>query len=137
MSFYLEPRWHGSEEETLRFARSCVATDRWTGNVPLILEDVHHSLATYYSLSNSPAYWQRAEVWKDVKSSYETFFSRQPNTTEFRKNYAMDAYNCGQYKVFLEQSKRFANGTDISFFGGPQKFQEMVTKAQTTPDVKF
>lgn len=129
MSFYLEPRWYGSERDTLRFARSCVASDTWGGRVPLVLADVHHSLATYYNLSNSPAYWRRPKVWADVKSSYEKFFAREPDAVSWRHDYAMDAYNCGQYSVFLEQTKLFAYGTNFTFFGGREKFQEMLQKA--------
>jgi hypothetical protein len=35
----LEPRWHGSHEEMLRFARECVETERYDTPVPQILFD--------------------------------------------------------------------------------------------------
>ena len=37
MSFYLEPRYFGSQQTVLDFARSCVASTNWGGAVPLVL----------------------------------------------------------------------------------------------------
>src|SRR4051812_6842202 len=113
MSFYLEPRWYGSEIKTLAFARSCVASEKWGGQVPLILANLHHSLARYSQMSNSPAYWHEPEVWRDVKSSYEKFFALNPDSAGWRHDYAKDAFDCGQNAVFLEQTKLFAFGTNI------------------------
>ena len=129
MSFYLEPRWYGSEAQTLAFARTCVASEKWGGQVPLILANLHRSLATYSQMSNSPAYWHRPEVWRDVKSSYDKFFTSYPDASDWRHNYARDAYDCGQYAVFLEQTKLFTSWTNYSFFGGPEKFQNMLQTA--------
>jgi hypothetical protein len=129
MSFYLEPRWYGSEEKCLTFARTCVASPVWGGKVPLALADTHRSLAKYYSLSNSPAYWQRPQVWTDVKSSYDKFFKLHPESLAERHEYALDAFNCGQYASFLQQAARFGERTNYSVFGGPQQFQAMLDKA--------
>ena len=131
MAYYLEPRWHGSEEQALAFGRSCVASKEWGGRVPLVLHYLHESLAKYNQLSNSPAYWQRPQVWPDVKSSFDKFFVLNPDDHSYRHDYARAAYYCGQYPVFLEQAKLFSTGTNHTFFGGPEKFQEMVAKAST------
>lgn len=129
MSFYIEPRWYGSEQEALEFGRSCVASDKWGGQVPLVLANVHHSLANYSRMSNSPAYWHQPQVWRDVKSSYEKFFVLCPDAAGWRHNYAKDAYDCGEYAVFLQQTKLFAYGTNFNFFGGKDKFQKMLETA--------
>ena len=135
MAFYLEPRWYGSEEKALSFARSCVASDKWRGQVPLVLANLHRSLANYAQMSNSPAYWHQPHVWRDVKSSYEKFFALNPDAAGWRHNYAKDAYDCGQYAVFLEQTKLFAYGTNYAFFGGKEQLQEMLkTAAAASPE---
>jgi hypothetical protein len=128
MSLYLEPRWYGSEEKSLAFARACVASDKWKGQVPLVLAELHHALANY-THSNAPAYWQQPQVWTDVKSSYEKLLQSGADPTGWRHSYAMDAYNCGQYPAFLEQVKLFTEGTNYGYFGGPEKFQEMLRTA--------
>lgn len=129
MSFYLEPRWYGSETKALAFARSCVASDRWGGEVPLVLANLHHSLANYANLSNSPAYWHRPHVWRDIQSSYQKLFRLNPDAVGWRHDFALDAYDCGQYAVFLKQTKLFSQGTNYAFFGGRQNFQEMLARA--------
>jgi hypothetical protein len=129
MALYLEPRWYGSEEKSLAFARSCVASDKWRGQTPLVLAELHRNLATYSHMSNSPAYWQRPQVWSDIKSSYDKFFDSNTDTTGWRHGYAEDAYNCGQYAAFLQQTKLFTEGTNLAYFGGPEKFQQMVQTA--------
>ena len=129
MSFYLEPRWYGSEAATLKFARLCVTSTNWGGEVPLVLVNVHHSLANYQQMSNAPAYWQRPQVWSDVKASYEKFFTLNPEATGWRHDYAKDAYDCGQFDAFLQQTKLFGGRTNYAFFGGRVKFQQMLVKA--------
>lgn len=128
MSFYLEPRWYGSDSEALAFGRSCVASTNWGGQVPLILAQLHHSLARYHQTTNA-AYWHRPQVWRDVRSSYERFFALNPDAVGWRHDYAKDAYDCGQPAIFLQQTKLFTFGTNHAFFGGEEKFEEMLEKA--------
>ena len=128
MSFYLEPRWYGSDATALAFGRSCVASTNWGGQVPLVLARLHHSLSKYHQTTNA-AYWHRPQVWKDVKSSYDKFFALNPESAGWRHDYAMDAYNCGQPAVFLEQTKLFAFGTNYAFFGGKENFEKMLESA--------
>ncbi|HVV70384.1 MAG TPA: DUF4034 domain-containing protein, partial [Verrucomicrobiae bacterium] len=128
-SYYLEPRWYGSEEEALAFARSCVTSTQWVGRVPLVLPDTHRSLAAYYKLADSPEYWHRPRVWQDVRDGYEKFFKLNPDADGWRHNYARDAYLCGQYDVFLAQTKLFSGWTNYQFFGGKTKFDQMLAKA--------
>ena len=136
MSFYLEPRWYGSADEALEFARSCVTSTNMGGRVPLVLADVHHSLAAYQKLKDSPQYWQRSEVWDDVRSAYDRFFALNPDASGYRHDYALDAYLCGHYAEFLAQAKLFP-WTNFQYFGGEDKFRQMLTRAaaakQTPP----
>jgi hypothetical protein len=128
MSFYLEPRWYGSEDEALEFARSCVTSTNVGGRVPLVLPDVHHSLAAYQKLKDSPEYWHRSEVWDDVRSAYDRFFALNPDASAYRHDYALDAYLCGHYAEFLAQAKLFS-WTNFQYFGGEDKFRQMLVRA--------
>lgn len=129
MTFYLEPRWYGSEEEALKFARLCVANKKWGGQVPLVLPNVHHSLARFYQKTDAPEYWQRPQVWADVRAGYERFFELNPSDVGWRHDYARDAYLCGEYQAFLAQTKLFGSYTNYTFFGGKSQFEEMLRKA--------
>ena len=128
--YYLEPKWLGSEEELIAFGRECVASKKWGGDVPLILQQIHHSLQKYDDVPEAK-YFSAPEVWKDVSSSYERYFELNPNNVGWRHDYALDAYHAGQYKVFLEQLPKFTKGTNYEFFGGKAKFDRMVQTAMT------
>ena len=128
MEFYLQPRWYGSDAAALEFARSCVRSTKWGGQVPLVLENLHHSLAKNYELDQSPKYWQRPGVWEDVRSSYEKFLKLNPTETGYRHGYARDAYLCGRYAEFVDEVKLFPS-TNYQFFGGEAKFNEMLQRA--------
>lgn len=130
MSYYLEPRWYGSEEQALQFARACVRSTNWGGNVPLVLADLHHSLATYQKLNEAPEYWHKPGVWEDIHSSYERFFELNPDNYGYRHEYARDAYLCGRYQDFLVQAQKFP-WTNFQFFGGRAEFDKMVARAST------
>ena len=132
MSLYLDPRWYGSKEEALAFARKCVTSTNWGGRVPLVLPDLHRSLARYPNSADSPGYWQRPEVWDDVRSAYEKFFRLNPHEFGYRHDYARDAYLCGHHSEFLAQTKLFP-WTNFNFFGGEGKFQEMLARASSGP----
>lgn len=131
-ALYLEPRWYGSEEEALEFARSCITSTKWVGTVPLVLPDIHHSLAAFYNKADSPEYWHRPSVWRDVHAAYEKFFELNPTLSDFHHNYARDAYLCGHYDVFLEQAKLFGDWTNHAYFGGKEKFDQMLATASAS-----
>lgn len=132
LALYLEPKWHGSEAESLQFARQCVKSDAWGGLVPLVLVDVHHSLARWKGQSEGTAYWRQPQVWKDIQQAFEKFFrvNRGVESRSYRHNYAEEAFRCGKYDVFLEQVAQFGGRTNHAFFGGAARFEGMLAKAR-------
>jgi hypothetical protein len=99
--------------------------------VPLVLIDLHHSLASYYKQKEAPAYWHRSEVWEDVQAAYAAFFKLNPEASGFRHGYARDAFLCGKYAEFLDQASLFSGGTNFAFFGGKEKWDAMLSQAST------
>ena len=136
MAYYLEPKWYGSEEECLRFARRCVRTEGWGGRVPLILVDVHQNMAAWREFKDpndkAASYWRRPQVWADIQEAYEKFFrvNTGPDADSWRHNYARDAFLCGKHDAFLDQVGRFGGGTNHTFFGGVEKFEAMLAEAR-------
>lgn len=129
MAYYLEPKWYGSEGEALAFARRCVASTTWGGHVPLVLADTHRKLARYRGETNAPAYWRQPHVWRDIKFSYDKFFQLNPDAVAVRHDYARDAFDCGQHRIFLQQVALFTTGTNHDFFGGRERFDVMIQEA--------
>lgn len=135
MSFYLEPRWRGTEEEALEFARSCVGSEVWGGRVPLVLPRLHQSLAAFHLLATAPEYWTQPHVWPDVKSGFEKFFALNPEAREEHLEFAGLAFFCQQYSVFLRELAEFPEFELAEHFGGAGRFREMQRIASTTPDL--
>lgn len=132
-AWYLEPRWHGSTEEVLEFGRECAASAKWAGRVPLVLADIHWRLASYLAYGDKEKrvlYFKDPKVWQDLRSSYEKFFELTPNDVSTRNYYARDAFNCGQYQVFVDQVALVGNQLTPSIFGGKEKFDNLLRIAR-------
>jgi hypothetical protein len=127
---FLKPKWFGSDEVMLAFGRECVASKKWGGHVPLILLDARRDIASRIQDTNQvSAYWNRADVWRDLHRSFEKFFALNPDEIGWRHDYAKAAYDAGQWKLFLDQCKLMRAG-NYEFFGGLGNFQKMKEEAQ-------
>lgn len=127
-SWYLQPRWHGDEDDALEFAREVVANPKWGGETPLVLPRLHASLRAYYNI-DPKKYYSDPAVWADIQSAYKKFFGQNPDADAHRHDYARDAYRCGQYQLFLDQLARFKGRTNFAFFGGQTNFNGMIQHA--------
>lgn len=126
---YLQPKWYGSPEAMLSFGRECVQSSTWKGTVPLILVDAHYKLSTYLEKSQRSEYWKDPAVWPDVKAAYEKFFELNPEAYGYRHNYAYYAWACQQWDDLRKQLPLMVS-TNYAFFGGEEKFQQIVKDAQ-------
>lgn len=125
---FLLPKWFGSREAMIEFGRECVANDKFGGTVPLILADAHYMFNRNYGPKDA-SYWLEADVWPDIKLSYEKFFEKNPRAIGWRHNYARYAYWCRQWDVLQEQLKLMGEDVNQSYFGGREKFDAMVKEA--------
>ncbi len=128
--YYLMPRWYGSDEDLVEFGHECASSQVWGGRVPLILADAHDMVCRSASEEERRQYFEKKEVWEDIKTAYEKFFELNPEATAWRHNYARHAFLCGQYEAFLEQTRLFTGGTNYAYFGGEPRFNSMIERAQ-------
>ncbi|MCC6234961.1 MAG: DUF4034 domain-containing protein [Verrucomicrobiales bacterium] len=128
-AWYLQPKWHGSEEQVLAFGRRCVAAKEWRGRVPLMLVDVHVMLATERTTGLQEKHWTQPGVWEDVRASFERFFELNPEATGWFHNYAYHAYQCRAYDVFLELLPKLGTVNE-AYFGGHDAFEGMIQTAE-------
>ena len=114
----------------LAFGRECVASEKWGGQVPLMLASAHETLAGYLRPLERAAYWRRPEVWPDVKAAYERYFKLNPDAAiRWRHNYARYAYWCEQWEE-LNKQLGLLSPVDYSFFGGREAYNAMVRRAK-------
>jgi len=99
--YYLEPKWHGSEEQMLNFARVVGTQKNLKGGLTLLIEEAHRKLAAYEA--DSAAYFQRPDVWKEIKDAFEPFLQRYPNAVIERTHYMRLAALAGQGAIAKEQ----------------------------------
>lgn len=127
--YYLEPKWHGSTEEMLKFGRECVRSDQWGGRVPLILMEAHESLVKYLDPQYQADYWKRPEVWKDIKAALKKFSRLNPEDITWRQHYVRYAYRAEQWDD-LNQQLPLLGSINYQFFGGQAQFDNMVRLAK-------
>jgi hypothetical protein len=129
---WLLPKWHGSAKEARAFGLQCIANTNWTGYVPLILQDAHTHLARATDWDDpvkAEAYLTRADVWADIKASYERFFELNPDENGYRHDYALAAYKARAWEDLRKQLPLLGE-INYKFFGGKEKFEEMVRSAE-------
>jgi len=127
--YYLQPKWYGSPEDMLEFGRECVNSKKWGGHVPLILRDAHEALIKYLEKGDQAGYWKRPEVWKDIRASFEKFFTLNPAEKGWRHNYALYAYRAEQWDD-LNRQLPLLGEINYEFFGGKDQYDKMVRLAK-------
>jgi len=128
-AWYLQPKWHGSEEDAIAFGRDCVESKEWKGRVPLMLWEAHRMLANDKATGLKDAHWKQPGVWEDVRDSFERFFKLNPEEVGWRHDYALYAYKCGQFDRFLDILPKMG-WVNHPYFGGEERFAEMVADAE-------
>lgn len=127
--YYLEPKWHGSDEDELAFGRECLQSKKWGGHVPLILVDAHADIDGRLEGADKTNYWKRPDVWTDIQAAYERFFELNPDATGFYHDYAWYAYHAEQWNKLNELIPKLPP-VNYDFFGGKDEYDKMVELAK-------
>jgi hypothetical protein len=133
---YLTPKWYGSADEMIEFGRKCAANPDWGANVPLILLDAHSFLAQWPGGTNQPEYWKQPSVWPDLKMAFNRYFQVNPNDTSRFGQYASYAYQCGQWRDFLNMVPKL-EPNDYNYFGGKAALDKMIEVAKENGAVSY
>ena len=127
---YLEPKWYGSVADMLEFGCECVSNKQWGGHVPLILMDAHVAIQQQFAADAEKAdYWKQPQVWTDLNSAFERFFELNPGEIGWYHNYAWYAYQAGQWATLNKLIPKLGP-VNYDYFGGRDKFEEMVAQAK-------
>jgi len=126
---YLEPKWYGSEKDMLDFGRECTRSTNWSGRVHMVIIEAHRRLSEYLPKDQQQTYWQRPEVWKDIKESMDRFYGRYPGSTSGHTTFARYAFLCGQKDILREQL-RLLPYTNYTALGGKEQFEKMLRTLQ-------
>lgn len=91
----------------------------------MILAEAHERLSKYVPEDQRVHYWKKPGVWNDIKESFESFYAKNPGSTNGHSTYARYAYWCEQRETLREQL-RLLTYTNYTYLGGTQEFSKMV-----------
>ncbi len=100
---YLKPRWHGSEEEMLGFAREVVKNAPEDSMAPLVLAKAHWDL--YDQNGSDRRYFQRPGVWEELKPVYVKICKHFPKAMERQNWFALTAFYAGDYETVVRETQ--------------------------------
>ncbi len=101
---WLDPKWHGSPEEVLAFGKACKATKNWWSKITLLGPECHYFHVEIGPRDEFHRYLARADVWEDIRSTFEEYLGHRPDDAAARSSYAALAYFCGKEE---ESAKQF------------------------------
>jgi ankyrin repeat protein len=119
---FLQPKWCGSEEQLIQFGKECFATGRWDERVPFLLVDAHFKQANHLSAADQRAYLQRADVWEDIRATYETYLSLKPDAPWDRSRFAALAVKCERWATADQLLQELGDDVMPRAFGSPQAY---------------
>jgi hypothetical protein len=106
---WLEPKWHGSEDDVLDFAHACSGTKNWRSGIPLILAESHRRMADYLPINKRVDYYNEPEAWADIRGVYVDYLKNDPENQVARSEYAAFCYLCSQYKEAHAQFQKLGD----------------------------
>jgi hypothetical protein len=125
--YYLYPRWHGDHEQMLEFGRWCLRTENWRGGIPFVLIEAHEAVVA--ELGDRKAYYERPDVWRDIKDVYEGCLVNFPNAHLQRNQYAKIATQCGKWDVAHAQFQILGDKAIPDVFGSETTLNYLKRKA--------
>ncbi|MDB5172377.1 MAG: hypothetical protein JWN51_1150, partial [Phycisphaerales bacterium] len=125
---YLSPAWHGSAGQMLGFGRECLATENWRAGLPLILVQAHNRLSE--GAPDSRQYFERPEVWADIREVFTGAVLNFPNDVNLRCEYAKYAAKCGQWDAAHRQFEIIGDKPVLAVFGSQASYDYLRKKAK-------
>lgn len=99
----LDPKWHGTVEQMLAFARACRETGNWRSGITLLSPNAHFRYSTMVDSMERTQYLGSPEVWTEIQSVYDESLEHYPKNNIVRSKYAALAALAGRYSVAHEQ----------------------------------
>jgi hypothetical protein len=127
--YYLDPRWHGSGEEDLAFARECLTHPEYGSYAVRELCAVHENRQKFGKLPLS--YFAQPEVWADIKTSLSAHQRNNPHLLGTRIRYAYHAWLAKDWAVLVEQLPETLPATfDPTYIVSPEVYSQMLADAR-------
>lgn len=117
--FGLYPKWGGSAEEALAFARAVSAQAPPGTERSLLLLSAHRELDDELQrVTLDRSYYRRPGVWAELRPVFERYLAIHPENVAFRNRYARLAYRAGEFSLALEQLELLGDKVSTGTWGG-------------------
>jgi hypothetical protein len=112
---YLEPQWHGSQEDMIAYGEELLAAKQWNLKVPFVLAFAYFQLGQHYE-DPSEFYQEKPQTCRDIKAIYDGYLKLYPDAAYERSGYALILYYCGDYATANQQFKTLGGDGRIGPF---------------------
>lgn len=99
-NYYLSPKWGGSRQEQLEFARETIRNGPKDSMAPVIFSKIHWAI--YYNNSDAN-YFKRTEVWSELKEVQTELIKRFPTSNERHNWFAKSACLAGDFGIAQQE----------------------------------
>lgn len=131
---YLEPKWHGSAEDMIAFGRECAKTGNFDAGLPLLLPLAHERVARYgeseYHAEPQHAYFKDPKVWAEIKSVYDEYVRRVPDSLFHRSRYATFACWAEDWKTADEQFRAMGKRFSFVHFRNETRYKQQLAEVR-------
>ncbi len=125
--YYLEPKWHGSDEDMIDFGRLLLKQGQWEDRFPLQLISAHNKAARY---DNIDLYYRQPDVWPDLEQAFSGFLKRFPDQIGERSRYASYAYKAEQWAIANAQFEILQNKPRWGIFSSKSHYDYQRLRAR-------
>jgi hypothetical protein len=120
---YLTPQWGGSYEQMIAFGRECLATQNWSGKIPLALLMVHQTIAQ--ETGAGVKHYKDPAVWKDVQDVLDGMLKFDPNDMVSHNTLANLAALSGRHDIARREFAIIGDKPNLEIFGSMQNYEDL------------
>jgi hypothetical protein len=125
---YLEPKWHGTPDDMINFARECKAGQNWRAFIPFAVESAYREMLPY--LKDPQAYFSTPAAWNDIDSLYVPFLRVYATNSTARNNYTRFACLAGKWDIARQQFDILGTKAIGRFYGGDDLLKQYQAMAR-------
>ena len=127
---WLEPKWHGSDEELIAFGRLCGDTKNWEAGISLLEPECYLMANSEPNQPPGGAFWKSPEVWKRCRAVFEEYLSHRPDDNAQRTRYAVIASLTGHHAEATVQFQKLGkNYSSWKKWGMPPEWVRSIRDA--------
>jgi hypothetical protein len=120
---YLEPKWHGSEEDAADFARQCYRTKNWYAGLPFVLTDHYSEMAMLLRATGQQV---PDKIWDEVEAVHRGNLAVYPDDQWAKTLWLRESVIAGRWKSARAAADKIGDKFWPDLIGGPDQYRAVV-----------